>query len=182
MSIEELTRDHIIPVSKKWSSNGIDNMQPLCSWCNKMKANQVIDFRPDHSSVVPELLTGHLKGVWKKLNQTDKNGVALLPTHQSQQQKTRKIAITSTVEPEIPKQLRIQKEAHQKRITELHEVHQALYKRCHDAEAELVELHLAYDKLPCFLKILMKLYGWKMALPTGEVEKRLRWRKSKTKM
>jgi 5-methylcytosine-specific restriction endonuclease McrA len=43
----KLTADHIIPLSKEFSSNGIDNIQPLCKSCNSSKNARIIDYRPN---------------------------------------------------------------------------------------------------------------------------------------
>lgn len=40
----ELTRDHVIPLSKG-GGNDISNIQPLCGRCNSIKGTSIIDFR-----------------------------------------------------------------------------------------------------------------------------------------
>lgn len=40
-----VTIDHVVPVSKG-GANTIDNVQPLCSFCNTSKATKTIDYRP----------------------------------------------------------------------------------------------------------------------------------------
>lgn len=43
-SLEELTRDHVVPLSKRgW--NTIDNIQPLCMDCNREKQDRTADYR-----------------------------------------------------------------------------------------------------------------------------------------
>jgi hypothetical protein len=41
-----LTKDHIIPLHQDDSSDGIENIQPLCCMCNVKKRGERIDFRP----------------------------------------------------------------------------------------------------------------------------------------
>ena len=41
----KLTADHVIPVSKGGRSD-IDNIQPLCQFCNSSKGDKTIDYRP----------------------------------------------------------------------------------------------------------------------------------------
>jgi 5-methylcytosine-specific restriction endonuclease McrA len=41
----EVTIDHVLPVSKG-GANTIDNVQPLCRWCNTSKGTKTIDYRP----------------------------------------------------------------------------------------------------------------------------------------
>ena len=43
-SKEKITLDHITPLSKG-GSNSIDNIQPLCSVCNRKKWKDIIDYR-----------------------------------------------------------------------------------------------------------------------------------------
>jgi 5-methylcytosine-specific restriction endonuclease McrA len=43
--VEPLQIDHIIPLSTEGSTNTIDNIQPLCGFCNKVKRDQIIDYR-----------------------------------------------------------------------------------------------------------------------------------------
>lgn len=38
-------KDHIVPVYRG-GSDGIDNIQPLCAWCNTGKGPEQIDYRP----------------------------------------------------------------------------------------------------------------------------------------
>lgn len=40
-----LDRDHILPVCLG-GSDSIENIQPLCSWCNASKGPESVDFRP----------------------------------------------------------------------------------------------------------------------------------------
>jgi len=40
-----LTRDHVVPLIKG-GSDSIDNLQPLCGYCNSSKGTRVIDYRP----------------------------------------------------------------------------------------------------------------------------------------
>lgn len=40
----ELTRDHVVPISLG-GSDGIDNIQPLCRFCNSVKGATVADYR-----------------------------------------------------------------------------------------------------------------------------------------
>lgn len=42
----KLTIDHVIPISLG-GTNFIDNIQPLCSFCNKSKHAKIIDYRPN---------------------------------------------------------------------------------------------------------------------------------------
>ena len=42
----KLTADHIIPISKDFTSNTINNIQPLCGHCNSSKGAKIIDYRP----------------------------------------------------------------------------------------------------------------------------------------
>lgn len=46
---EDLTIDHIVPLSRG-GQHAAENVQPLCSTCNKRKFTQVIDYRPDRAS------------------------------------------------------------------------------------------------------------------------------------
>jgi 5-methylcytosine-specific restriction endonuclease McrA len=41
----EVTIDHVVPVSKG-GRNEIDNVQPLCGYCNTSKGTKTIDYRP----------------------------------------------------------------------------------------------------------------------------------------
>lgn len=45
----QLEADHVIPVSKNGSGD-IDNIQPLCSPCNKRKGRKTTDYRPQYKS------------------------------------------------------------------------------------------------------------------------------------
>ena len=44
-SIENLTADHVVPMSRG-GSDGIENIQPLCKHCNPSKGTKTIDYRP----------------------------------------------------------------------------------------------------------------------------------------
>lgn len=41
----KLFRDHVVPVSRG-GHDGIDNIQPLCFWCNHRKGTKSTDYRP----------------------------------------------------------------------------------------------------------------------------------------
>jgi 5-methylcytosine-specific restriction endonuclease McrA len=41
----EVTIDHVVPVSAG-GANTIDNVQPLCRWCNTSKGTKTVDYRP----------------------------------------------------------------------------------------------------------------------------------------
>ncbi len=43
-SLENLTRDHVVPISAG-GSHSVSNIQPLCRRCNSKKGNQTIDYR-----------------------------------------------------------------------------------------------------------------------------------------
>jgi len=43
--VADIEKDHIIPIYQG-GSNGIDNIQPLCAFCNTSKGPEDIDFRP----------------------------------------------------------------------------------------------------------------------------------------
>lgn len=51
-----LHADHVIPVSRGGTSN-IDNIQPLCRFCNQSKGSQIIDYRPDNGYHIPKQLS-----------------------------------------------------------------------------------------------------------------------------
>ena len=57
----ELTRDHIIPISRG-GSDYIWNIQPACELCNEDKADTSIDFRP----FSPSWVTSSLKSYRQK--------------------------------------------------------------------------------------------------------------------
>lgn len=40
-----LTLDHVIPLAMGGGST-VENLQPLCKWCNAKKADRAIDYRP----------------------------------------------------------------------------------------------------------------------------------------
>ena len=40
-----LEKDHIIPVYQG-GSDGIENIQPFCAWCNASKGSESVDYRP----------------------------------------------------------------------------------------------------------------------------------------
>jgi 5-methylcytosine-specific restriction endonuclease McrA len=44
-SSENITQDHIVPLSKG-GSHTIDNLQPLCKSCNCSKHDKIVDYRP----------------------------------------------------------------------------------------------------------------------------------------
>ena len=48
MSIENLTIDHIIPVSKGGKKHNKNNWQVLCEKCNRYKADKIIKIRKRH--------------------------------------------------------------------------------------------------------------------------------------
>lgn len=44
--LANVERDHIIPIYQIGSSDGIDNIQPMCARCNASKGPEKIDYRP----------------------------------------------------------------------------------------------------------------------------------------
>ena len=43
-NIDKMTIDHVVPLSHG-GSNSIDNIQPLCLYCNQSKHDKIIDYR-----------------------------------------------------------------------------------------------------------------------------------------
>lgn len=54
-STENLTEDHVLPLSKG-GSNWIENIQPLCGSCNSSKQDTYADYRPEKDRVALEAL------------------------------------------------------------------------------------------------------------------------------
>lgn len=54
-----LVKDHIIPIYQG-GSDGIDNIQPMCGFCNGSKGPEDIDFRPDYWRAALDIEMGKL--------------------------------------------------------------------------------------------------------------------------
>ncbi len=51
---ERITKDHIVPITRG-GTDDIQNIQPLCIWCNKSKFTCGNDYRTQEKVVLPEL-------------------------------------------------------------------------------------------------------------------------------